>query len=193
MPDTATAHGCDATSTLTASGVTMIVTNCYVYGLDLSGSLQGAGNVGGLLARVGEGGTLCCSFDGNGNVSDLVDASSAVRGNYEYAPFGGLTAMTGDLADTNPIRFSTQRQDVGTGFLYYGHRDLDTVWGRWLSRDPITGMLARTTEGGIPFVGMPSETGTYGPTRRRMALGMTSQFTQMSRSATSPYHLKPFL
>jgi len=116
---------------------THTLTNTYFYGPDLSGSLQGAGTIGGLLARVGEGGVLYYTYDGNGNVSDLVDPTGAIRGHYEYAPFGGLIAMTGDLAATNPFRFSTKRQDESTGLLYYGYRDLDTVWGRWVSRDPI--------------------------------------------------------
>jgi RHS repeat-associated protein len=116
---------------------THTLTNSYVYGLDLSGTLQGAGTIGGLLARVDEDGTLYYTYDGNGNVSDLVDDTGTIRGHYEYAPFGGLTAMTGDLAESNPFRFSTKRQDDSTGLLYYGYRDLDTVWGRWVSRDPI--------------------------------------------------------
>jgi RHS repeat-associated protein len=112
-------------------------TNTYFFGPDLSGELQGAGTIGGLWAQVGEGGPLCYTYDGNGNVSDLVDASGTIRGHYEYAPFGGLTAMTGDIAASNPFRFSTKRQDEATGLLYYGYRDLDTVWGRWVSRDPL--------------------------------------------------------
>jgi RHS repeat-associated protein len=116
---------------------THTLTNTYFYGPDLSGELQGAGTIGGLWARVGEGGLLYYTYDGNGNVSDLVDPTGAIRGHYEYAPFGGLTAMTGDLAESNPFRFSTKRQDESTGLLYYGYRDLDTVWGRWVSRDPI--------------------------------------------------------
>jgi RHS repeat-associated protein len=116
---------------------THTLTNTYFYGPDLSGELQGAGTIGGLWARVGEDGPLYYTYDGNGNVSDLVDASGAVRGHYEYAPFGGLTAMTGDLSARNPFRFSTKRQDESTSLLYYGYRDLDTVWGRWTARDLI--------------------------------------------------------
>ena len=53
-------------------------TNLYVWGLDLSGSLQGAGGIGGLLATVRPDPTnslqstayLPC-FDANGNVSEF--------------------------------------------------------------------------------------------------------------------------
>src|SRR5205823_4599548 len=47
----------------------------YTWGLDLSGSLQGAGGVGGLLA-IGDStqGTNFAAFDGNGNLSALVKA-----------------------------------------------------------------------------------------------------------------------
>jgi RHS repeat-associated protein len=116
---------------------THTLTNTYFWGLDLSGELQASGTICGLWARVGEDGPLYYTYDGNGNVSDLVDASGTVRGHYEYAPFGGITAKTGDLAASNPFRFSTKRQDEATGLPYYGYRDLYTVWGRWLNRDPI--------------------------------------------------------
>ncbi|MDZ4199822.1 MAG: RHS repeat-associated core domain-containing protein, partial [Kiritimatiellia bacterium] len=114
-----------------------VSTNHYYYGPDISGSMQGAGTIGGLWLRTGAEGPLYYTYDGNGNVSEIVDPSGTVRGHYEFDPFGIITVQSGDLADTNPIRFSTKRQDEATGFLYYGYRDLDTVWGRWLSRDPI--------------------------------------------------------
>jgi RHS repeat-associated protein len=120
----------------------------YFHGPDLSGTLQGAGTIGGVWLRVGPDGPAYFSYDGNGNVSELVDATGDLRAHYEYAPFGGVTAMSGDLAAGNPIRFSTKRQDEATGLLYYGYRDLDTVWGRWLSRDPIA------DEGGQPYYAM---------------------------------------
>jgi RHS repeat-associated protein len=109
----------------------------YYHGLDLSGTMQGAGTIGGIWLSVGDEGALYYTYDGNGNVSELLDGVGAIRAHYAYDPFGGLTAMTGDHAAANPIRFSTKRQDEATGWLYYGYRDLDPVWGRWLNRDPI--------------------------------------------------------
>jgi RHS repeat-associated protein len=114
----------------------------YVWGTDVSGSQQGAGGVGGLLSMtVHQGplaGTYLYSYDGNGNVAALVNATDgSVAASYEYGPFGELIRATGPLAFVNPFRFSTKYQDDETGLLYYGYRYYDPSTGRWLSRDPI--------------------------------------------------------
>jgi len=114
----------------------------FRWGTDLSGTLQGAGGVGGLISMTvhtgGNAGTYFYAFDGNGNVVGLInaaDGSTAAR--YEYGPFGELNRASGALAFLNPFRFSTKFQDDETGFLYYGYRYYDPSTGRWLSRDPI--------------------------------------------------------
>jgi hypothetical protein len=65
------------------------VIRSYVWGLDLSGSLQGAGGVGGLLAvNDAENGSHFCAYDGNGNITGLAKATDGtVSANYEYGPF----------------------------------------------------------------------------------------------------------
>ncbi len=109
----------------------------YVWGLDLSGTLQGAGGVGGLLERVDGAGAAFCAYDANGNVTELLDSNGALKAHYEYDAFGNMTTMTGDGAAANPIRFSTKYFDVQTGLYYYGYRFYAPILGRWLSRDPI--------------------------------------------------------
>lgn len=107
------------------------------WGRDLSGSLQGAGGVGGLLA-VSEGEShRFPAYDANGNVSQLVDESGAITAAYTYDPFGNVTEMAGPEAEENPWRFSTKPVDAGTGWLYYGFRYYNPETGRWLNRDPI--------------------------------------------------------
>src|SRR4051794_37945501 len=79
----------------------------YMWGADLSGSLQGAGGVGGLLTVAPSGnGTHFVVYDGNGNVSTLTDSSGAVSPRYEYDPFGQTIRASGTAADLNPFRFS---------------------------------------------------------------------------------------
>jgi YD repeat-containing protein len=61
----------------------------YMWGLDLSGSMQGAGGVGGLLTVSPSGnGTHFVDYDGNGNVAGLTDSSGNISARYEYDPFG---------------------------------------------------------------------------------------------------------
>jgi RHS repeat-associated protein len=113
----------------------------YTWGLDLSGSLQGAGGVGGLLAQSrtdsSDTQTYYYTYDFNGNVSELLDASGSIAAHYEYGAFGELIRSIGAFADENTFRFSTKYTDPETGLLYYGYRYYDPVTGRWPSRDPL--------------------------------------------------------
>ncbi|MCX6929343.1 MAG: RHS repeat-associated core domain-containing protein, partial [Verrucomicrobia bacterium] len=117
------------------------VIRSFVWGSDLSGSPQGAGGVGGLLAvsYTGAQTTNCfVAFDGNGNVAALADAgSTSILAQYEYGPFGEVLRKTGTMASANPFRFSTKYHDDETDLLYYGYRYYKAVTGRWTSRDPI--------------------------------------------------------
>jgi RHS repeat-associated protein len=78
------------------------------------------------------------SYDGNGNVTALVNAADGtVSANYEYGPFGEVIRASGPMAVANGFQFSTKRCDATTDFLLYEYRVLRTDIGRWLSRDPI--------------------------------------------------------
>ena len=113
----------------------------YVWGSDLSGSMQGAGGVGGLLEVSYYGGgtsptNYFAAFDGNGNVAALVSATNgSVVANYEYGPFGEVIRATGPMAKANPIRFSTKYDDDESDLLYYGYRYYKLSNGAWLNRD----------------------------------------------------------
>ncbi|HWV99157.1 MAG TPA: RHS repeat-associated core domain-containing protein [Candidatus Acidoferrum sp.] len=117
-----------------------IAVRTYLWGVDLSGSPQGAGGVGGLMgtAYYGSSTTNCfVAFDGNGNVAALVNAADgSVAAQYEYGPFGEIIRSTGPMAKANPFRFSTKYQDDETDLVYYGRRYYNANTGRWLSRDP---------------------------------------------------------
>jgi RHS repeat-associated protein len=114
----------------------------FSWGTDASGSMQGAGGVGGLISMTvhsgANAGTYFYSYDGNGNVAALVNAADGtIAARYEYDPFGNLIRATGALAFINPYRFSTKFCDDETGFYYYGYRYYDPRTGRWLNRDPM--------------------------------------------------------
>ena len=114
----------------------------YVWGSDVSGSMQGAGGVGGLksvTAHTGaEAGTYFCAYDGNANVVALVNAANgSIAARYEYGPFHELIRATGPLAYLNPFLASTKYFDSEVGIYYYGYRYYNPGTGRWLNRDPI--------------------------------------------------------
>ncbi|GIX50489.1 MAG: hypothetical protein KatS3mg132_683 [Limisphaera sp.] len=114
----------------------------YVWGLDLSETLDGAGGVGGLLwVRMATGpasGTHFVCYDGNGNVWNLVSASTGTEtARYEYGPFGEPLRLSGPAARTNPFRLSTKRTEDFTPLVLYEYRAYSDNLGRWTSRDPI--------------------------------------------------------
>jgi RHS repeat-associated protein len=75
--------------------------------------------------------------DGNGNITDYVDADGTVKAHYEYGPFGGITASSGDKRNDFTHRFSTKPYEEETGILRYQLRDYIVELARWTSRDPI--------------------------------------------------------
>lgn len=110
----------------------------YMWGLDMSGSLQGAGGVGGLLTVSPNGnGTHFVSYDGNGNVAALTDSSGNISARYEYDPFGQTLRASGTAAGLNAIRFSSKYADFDSSALYYGNRFYIPSFGRWANRDPL--------------------------------------------------------
>jgi RHS repeat-associated protein len=122
----------------------------YLWGLDLSGTLQGAGGVGGLLqVTASTGSTYSPYYDANGNTVGYFDNSTSdVVAHYEFGPFGELIRATGSKKDEFNFRFSTKYEDAETGLLYYGFRYYDPMTGRWLRRDPIG------ENGGLNLYGM---------------------------------------
>ena len=140
--------------TTTLSGEPQPEIKYYTWGLDLSGSLQGAGGVGGLIAVMGDTATPSpdlhfFTYDANGNVGQLIDAVSGnINARYEYDAYGNELVAVGVLAISNPYRFSTKYLDNETGLYYYGYRYYISWLGRWGSRDPIE------EEGGFNLYGI---------------------------------------
>ena len=112
------------------------VTNRFVWGRDLSGSLQGAGDIGGLLAVQMSGSWYFPLFDHNGNATHYVGEQGSIAAQYTYDAFGRTLTATGPHADAFRHRFSTKYLDVESGLYYYGYRFYAPELMRWLSRDP---------------------------------------------------------
>jgi RHS repeat-associated protein len=115
----------------------------YTRGKDLSGSRQGAGGIGGLLARTDLStlnSSLSTSYyhsDGNGNVTCLINTNSGIVAHYTYDPFGNMLAADGPLAEVNLYRFSSKEAHPNSGLVYYLYRLYDPNLQRWLNRDPL--------------------------------------------------------
>ncbi len=110
--------------------------------MDLSGSLEGAGGIGGLLDRTDStaSGPLATAYyhsDGNGNVTLLLDGAQNVAARYDYDPFGNTLALSGPLAAANVYRFSSKEVNPATGLYAFGERFYHPNLQRWLNRDSI--------------------------------------------------------
>lgn len=114
-----------------------VLQNSSLWGEDLSGSLQGAGGVGGLLLVNDTIGVYLPIYDGNGNITTYLDNSGNTVATYEYDPFGKIICEFGTKADDMLYRFSTKYFDKETSLYYYGYRYYNPETSRWLSRDPI--------------------------------------------------------
>jgi RHS repeat-associated protein len=120
----------------------------YTRGLDLSGSVHGAGGIGGLLARSTHAGTTPYTInssafyhaDGNGNVTYLLKSDASAYASYKYDPYGRTLSSAGTLAGANLLRFSSKPVLLSStgawGAYYYGFRFYDPGTQRWLNRDP---------------------------------------------------------
>ena len=124
-------------------------TVAYTRGTDLSGSLEGAGGIGGLLARSHaylSGNWTTHNFyhaDGNGNITAMVNSFQGLAASYRYDPFGNTLSKSGSLADANVYRFSSKEFHVNSGLYYFLYRFYDPPSQRWLGRDPISDNVFR--------------------------------------------------
>ena len=134
--------GWNCIASFTVNGEQATVNESYLWGEDIGGGLQTAGGVGGLLAvNVYSSPSSYVSYfpcyDGNGNVTNYVNASGSTVANYEFDPFGRTIGKSGSKADEMVFRFSTKSFDKELdAYDYIGRIYLPEI-GRWPSRDSI--------------------------------------------------------
>jgi RHS repeat-associated protein len=114
----------------------------FTWGQDLSGTMTGAGGVGGLLMASISGTNCFAAYDGNGNITSLINATDySLAARYEYSPYGELLRETGLLAHQMPFGYSTKFRDEESGLVYYNFRFYNPYLGKWIGRDPTTDQI----------------------------------------------------
>ena len=110
----------------------------YTRGPDLSGTLDSAGGISGILA---------CTYaefpyarlyhhaDIQGNIIAGTDSSGVVVFASRYTPFGQIALLAGNVLPRH--LFSSKEFDAETTLIYYGYRYYVLRQGRWLTRDPV--------------------------------------------------------
>jgi RHS repeat-associated protein len=118
-------------------------TASYTRALDLAGSLQSAGGIGGLLAQSSQYSTSTGAWgqhdfphaDAGGNITYLLRNPQTFSSTYRYDPFGTLTHASGRGLTSH--LFSSKPRHPPSGLYPYGHRFYHPDLQRWLNPDPL--------------------------------------------------------
>jgi RHS repeat-associated protein len=114
----------------------------YTWGPDVSGTIDGAAGIGGLIEVVSRKGNVTTRNlalnDGLGNVIGLVDGATGAKvATFASGPFGEVENASGERASACPLRWQTKFYDEDLGLYYFGKRWYDPKTLTWLSRDPL--------------------------------------------------------
>ena len=148
----------------------------YTRGRDLSGSLDGAGGIGGLLAfsqlSTPNSQHFYYHSDGNGNITCLIGGSQQIVAKYLYDPFGNTLSLSGPLAEANLCHFSSKEFHLSSWLVCYLYRYYEPNLQRWVNRDPLNEL------------GFELLTGRQSPSRRN---GNSESDTEMGDGAPNTY------
>ena len=151
----------------------------YTRGTDLSGSLEGAGGIGGLLAQSvgyssGNWPTRWFYFcDGVGSITTFTTSSEISFASYSYDPFGN----TGGGQVPSGYGFSSKELIGNTGLYYYGYRFYDPNLQRWLTRIPLASPASTAfalARHGSERTNVPIFTDSVGMLRRTKSIPLVS-------------------
>ena len=134
------------------SGTTRTLSQTYTWGPDSSGTVGGAGGMGGLLlVDSGASAQYLPAYDGRGNVTLLLDAlnhdaatpANNIKASFEWGPNGEMIAFTGN-ANLIPFRwqtkwsldFETPNEAFAFKLYDFGQRYYSPELGRFINRDP---------------------------------------------------------
>ena len=145
--------------------VTLI--RAIAWGPDLSGTVGGAGGIGGLLSvretaastSSRKGLTMLLGHDAKGDVTSVWSADGAYLGGYVTQAFGQVTILSGANAylSENQWRLASKPHEWLTGYSHWGRRWFSPFLGRWVSRDPIGeegGINLYSVSGNDPVCGL---------------------------------------
>ncbi len=114
-----------------------VVKEIYTHGPDLSGTIGGAGGIGGILSVSTNIGAASASkyfhADAMGNVILVSDSDGKQVASYGFTPFGKLVKQVGDYKAR--FLFSFKEQEAETSIVNFGLRYFSTARGAWLTRD----------------------------------------------------------
>jgi RHS repeat-associated protein len=78
--------------------------------------------------------------DGMGSTADVTDATDILKASYTYDPWGKLLSPIDALGTKDKFKFTGEALDPQTGLYYLRARYYDPSVGRFISRDPRSGL-----------------------------------------------------
>ena len=162
------------------------VKEIYTHGPDISGTLGGAGGIGGILSQTTGTNTHYLHPDAAGNVVLTTDASGKTTSILQYTPFGRLLSRSGTFASR--FAFSSKEWEPSAGLYYYGYRWYSPGLGRWLSRDPL-GEQADPLHNLYRFVGN-NPLNAVDPLGLQM-VGWDDEIEEIAKTPRIGYRIKP--
>ena len=131
-------------------------TTYNIWGLDIDGTIQGAGGVGGLLAVIQDSATYVPAWDANGNIIGYTDANGVITAAREYDSFGNTINASGSTCVFSHW-FSTKPLCFVTSWYGFQFRMYCPEFGRWASRDLIqehggVNLFIYTSNNGINYI-----------------------------------------
>jgi RHS repeat-associated protein len=107
----------------------------FTHGVDLSGSIGGAGGIGGLLAiRHTNSVNYLCRHNGRGDVTELRLTNGTVVAAYSFSAYGKTLTQT-NVYNQN-LRWQTRPVHQRSGYVYMLGRWYNPDTGQFLARDP---------------------------------------------------------
>ena len=94
-----------------------------------------SGGIDEMFSRSDSSGTVTPLQNALGSTIALIDGGGNIETSYSYDPFGN-TSMSG-LASSNPSQY-TGRESESSGLYYYRARYYSTLFGRFISEDPLS-------------------------------------------------------
>jgi RHS repeat-associated protein len=94
----------------------------------------------GLISALGSTFQHFYQFDGVGSVVSVTDAAGALRQHYGYDPWGN-PLWPDALGARNKYRFTSEPWDAASGLYHFRARYYDPTLGRFLSKDPVLGLV----------------------------------------------------
>ena len=106
------------------------LTKKYLWGEDVSGSMNRAGGVDALLTVTNDSENYYPSYDGNSNIVNYMDETQTRVAKFEYTPSSPIKSENGSMSDELHYCFNTKYFDNSIALIVYHYYNYNPTVGR---------------------------------------------------------------